>query len=248
MRKALLSILAIAAVAIVPSVLVADGKAMGITGSPHDFSDGLKDEATVMFDETWNHRGEICRVCHVPHDHNRNQALFSNGLLWDHALSAATYEMYAEQFPSSIDGFAWDEPQGVSKLCLGCHDGTVGIDQFDNKTAGPGTVFIGDYDGGFQIPGASITDIGGAKNLSGTHPISIFYDPGGDPGLNPISTAMGTSGNIEDVLWNGYVECSSCHDVHDSIGEAVADTHLLRVGNNTSTGTASGLCLTCHKK
>jgi len=227
----------------------ADGNGAGIVGSPHDFSTA-----------TWNFRHEICRVCHVPHDHDRNYELFSNGLLWNHQLSAATYQMYAEEglsnptFANFIDGAFDGEPTGVAKLCLGCHDGTIGIDQFDRNSGAAGsssgvaTTWIDDFDAGFQIPGGSVPDIGANTNLTGTHPLSIVYDEIADSGLNPKSNAMGT-GTIQDVLEPtavGFkVQCSSCHDVHDGIGEAVAGTHLLRVSNTTP---ASGLCLTCHRK
>lgn len=229
---------------------LADGLGNGIVGSPHDFSS-----------EAWNFRGEICRVCHVPHDHNKNWELFSNGLLWNHQLSAATYQMYAEEgsmnpdFANYIDG-AWDpEPTGVSKLCLGCHDGTVGIDQFDRNSGAAGsstgtaTVFIDDIDAGFQVPGAAVPMIGSDLNLTGTHPLSIVYDETADLGLRPRTNAMGTSGTIDDVLQQTPVgpkiQCSSCHDVHDGAGEAVPGTHLLRVSTKAP---PSGLCLTCHKK
>jgi hypothetical protein len=218
-------------------------------GSPHDFSS-----------ETWNFRQEICRVCHVPHDHDRNYELFANGLLWNHQLSAETYQMYAEEgatnpvFASFIDGAFDNEPTGVAKLCLGCHDGTVGIDQFDRNSGATGsdsgvaTLFIGDIDADFQIPGAGVPRIGTDMNLTGAHPLSIVYDEIADPGLHPKTNALG-SGTIQDVLEPtaaGFkVQCSSCHDVHDGVGEAVPGTHLLRVSNATP---ASGLCLTCHKK
>jgi len=227
----------------------ADGNGAGIVGSPHDFSS-----------ETWNFRQEICRVCHVPHDHDRNYELFANGLLWNHQLSAETYQMYAEEgatnptFASFIDGAFDNEPTGVAKLCLGCHDGTVGIDQFDRNSGATGsdsgiaTVVIGDINPGFQIPGAGVPRIGADMNLTGTHPLSIVYDEIADSGLNPKTNAMG-SGTIQDVLEPtaaGFkVQCSSCHDVHDGVGEAIPGTHLLRVSNATP---ASGLCLTCHKK
>jgi hypothetical protein len=222
----------------------ANGAGAGIVGSPHDFSTQL-----------WNFRQEICRVCHVPHDHDQNFDIFSNGLLWNHQLSASTYQMYAEEgavnpnFTSFIDGAYDTEPTGVAKLCLGCHDGTVGVDQFDRNVAGPGTVFIGNIDPHFQVPGATIPNIGSDLNLTGSHPYSIVYDDVADTGLNPTSNAMGSSGTIQDVLQpspSGFkVVCSSCHDVHDSAGEAVPATHLLRVSQKAP---ASGLCLTCHRK
>jgi len=228
----------------------ADGSGAGIVGSPHDFSTNA-----------WNFRKEICRVCHVPHDHNRNWELFSNGLLWNHQLSEATYQMYTEEgatnptFASFIDGAFDSEPTGGSKLCLGCHDGTVGIDQFDRNSgaagssSGDATVFIGDIEPDFQWPGPDVPMINGDLNFTGMHPLSIVYDETADPGLHPKTNAMGGSGTIADVLEptsvGPKVQCSSCHDVHDGEGESVPDTHLLRVSTKDP---ASGLCLTCHKK
>lgn len=242
-KKSLLLILAGWVVLMLSGTASSNGLGTGIVGSPHDFSS-----------ELWNFRQEICRVCHVPHDHDRNYDLFSNGLLWNHQLSAETYQMYAEEgatnptFASFIDGAFDNEPTGVAKLCLGCHDGTVGIDQFDKNTGLPGTVFIGGFDPGFQVPGAGVPPIGTDMNLTGTHPLSIVYDEIADPGLHPKTNALG-SGTIQDVLEPtaaGFkVQCSSCHDVHDGAGEAVPGTHLLRVSTKAP---ASGLCLTCHKK
>ncbi|MEF9476103.1 MAG: hypothetical protein L0958_05375 [Candidatus Mariimomonas ferrooxydans] len=158
-------------------------------------------------------------------------------------MSTASYTMYDSTWSSSLDGAQSAQPDGTAKLCLGCHDGTVAIDTFD-KYAG-GTVFITDFDPGFKVPG--FTD-GSNLDLRGTHPLSITYDDTADTNLkDPAATAMGTSGMIDDVLDNGKVQCSSCHDVHDQ--ESVANTHLLRVAQTIAQGgTASGLCLTCHIK
>jgi hypothetical protein len=230
---------------LIPMFGFADGLGLGIEGSPHDFSA-----------EAWNFRGEICRVCHVPHDHDRNEVLFEEGLLWNHTLSTATYQMYAEgnpdnpEFISFIDGAFEGEPMGISKLCLGCHDDTVALNQFDRNFDGGSDgigPFLSDGDPDFVWPGPSINDFpGGVKNLLGTHPISITYDDTPGLGMASVADPMGTSGTIADVLDNGRVQCSSCHDVHDSPGESVGGTHLLRVLNNGAN--PSGLCLTCHVK
>ena len=70
----------------------------GIVGSVHDFSDNINVlGGNVAFDEAsatgWNGRKEICRVCHVPHDHARASQRYLNGLLWNHGVSSAT-EVY----------------------------------------------------------------------------------------------------------------------------------------------------------
>ncbi|MFQ5510693.1 MAG: cytochrome C [Candidatus Krumholzibacteriia bacterium] len=208
---------------------LANGTGSGISGSPHDFSS--------LTANPWNTREELCRVCHVPHDHQRD--IYPTGLLWNHEVTSQVFTPY-----TMMDGSVTGQPDGVSKLCLGCHDGTVGIDEWDGKNIGAGTVFIGDYDPGFQVPGA-----GNAGSLARTHPLSVAYnyDPADNDGLNdPATTPMGSSGMIADVLPMGKVQCSSCHDVHDN--ESVGGTHLLRIAQKASQGQASGLCLACHNK
>ncbi len=234
-----LTLMALAAVAagallLSGSTVQAEGSGAGIAGSPHDFSVNTG----VGGENAWNTREEICRTCHVPHDHQRD--IYQLGLLWNHSTSNATYTTYTLD-----DGTVVGQPDGTSKLCLSCHDGTVGIDDWDGQNTGAGTVFMNDYDPDFQVPG----NITAPNDLSRTHPLSVVYDfvPGEADEMNdPATTPMGTSGVIDDVLDNGKVQCSSCHDVHDN--ESVANTHLLRVSQKASQGQASGLCLSCHNK
>ncbi len=216
----------------------APGTGIGTPGSPHNFVDNIGFAETPSVGG-WNVREELCRVCHVPHDHDRAQRFGDNGLLWNHALSSATYTMYTS---ATLDGTTASQPTGYSKLCLGCHDGTVGIDTFDKYPGG--TVFMDDYNNNFLMPGPSYN-----FNFNSTHPISVVYDETLDPNLLPKNTPFGTSGTIEDVLEGGsVVQCSSCHDVHDQAGEVVPFTHLLRVEQRASFGSPSGLCLSCHIK
>ncbi|MEK7222832.1 MAG: hypothetical protein AAB156_01005, partial [Pseudomonadota bacterium] len=133
------------------------------------------------------------------------------------------------------------QPDGTAKLCLGCHDGTVALDTFGKYAGG---WFMDDQNPNLIIPG--LAD-GANRDLRGTHPISIAYDPAADGKLQPKSTTMGTSGTIANVLDQDKVQCSSCHDVHDQ--ESVAGTNLLRVAQTVAQGgNPSGLCLTCHVK
>lgn len=235
MKKLFIVMIALAMVAGFYGYLYANGSGAGIVGSPHDFSAAA-----------WNQRpGEICRTCHVPHDHGRTLAIQSgietSGLLWNHKLSSVVYTLYGSP---SLNG-AIGQPTGTAKMCLGCHDGTVALEAMDSKAAGGHltTTYIQAIDADYRIPGALMT-----PSLQGTHPISVVYDNVADPGLrDPAAYDIGTSGRIASLLDSGKVQCSSCHDVHDSIGEAVNGTHLLRVKNNDATN-PSGLCLACHNK
>ena len=251
MKKLLVFLIAVTMVAGFSTVSFADAEGAGISasGSPHNFTDNLVGDVSVPdfeIDGTktgWNEREEICRVCHVPHDHGRSTAYWTNGLLWNHAVDSTTttFTMYDSV---SMDATAPSAPTGISKLCLGCHDGVEAIDTFD-RFAG-GSVNFGDtggYEAGFVIPNTT----NGAGDFSGTHPLSIDYTEAKatDDELNATTHSLGSGGTIADFLEGGTIlQCSTCHDVHDSATEVVAGTHLLRA----ATRPGSALCLECHIK
>ncbi len=189
-----------------------------IAGSAHDFRGYL-----------WNESGEICKPCHTPHN---TKALASP--LWNHELSTVTYTMYDSTKSPTMDADVSSQPNGISKICLSCHDGTVALENYGDIKDGTiflfGNVLIG-------------------TDLSNDHPISFVYDTSlatedgelYDPSTK-FSGLVGSSGTIhDDMLFQGRMECSSCHDVHNT--RAVAGTKLLRKDN-----TGSALCLTCHDK
>ncbi|MFQ5747763.1 MAG: cytochrome c3 family protein, partial [Gemmatimonadota bacterium] len=182
-----------------------------IVGSEHDFSG-----------DTWNTTGEICVVCHTPHNAD---ATVSNAPLWNHQVTGSTFTVYSSPTLDATVG----QPGGSSKLCLSCHDGTVALDNFAGKTNG--TNFIS----GGELLGT---------DLSNDHPLSFTYNTAlatADGGLNdPATASSGLGGTIDaDMLFAGQVQCASCHDVHNGSGVA----KLLRKSN-----AASALCLTCHAK
>ncbi len=187
------------------------GLAQGITGSAHDFST-----------ETWNSTGEVCIVCHTPH----NSQSVTDAPLWNHELTTATFTLYSS---ASLDATDLGQPAASSKLCLSCHDGTVALENFGGTTGG--TNFIS----GNDLVGTDLSD---------DHPISFTYDAtlaSNDGGLyDPTTTSSGLGGTIaQDMLLANQVQCASCHDVHNSSGN-----NFLLIKDNAN----SALCLTCHNK
>lgn len=183
----------------------------GITGTLHDFSG-----------EGWS-GGQICLPCHTPHN---SDLTVPEAPLWNHEVTAASFTPYTSPTLTATDVV---QPSGSSKLCLSCHDGTVALDNFGGTTTG--TSFIS-------------TGLVGT-NLSDDHPISFTYDAAlatADGGLyNPTTALSGLGGTITvDLLRGGEMECSSCHDVHNSYP---ANPSLLVITN-----AGSLLCLTCHDK
>ena len=120
----------------------------GITGTAHDFSA-----------QAWNPTGEICIVCHTPHDADIS---ITDAPLWNHESTAVgAYTLYGSP---TFDGTATiGQPSGSSKMCLSCHDGTVALENFS------GTV------GGVNFIGAAY-EVGGGADLSAEHPISFTYN------------------------------------------------------------------------
>lgn len=161
--------------------------------------------------------GQICLVCHTPHNAATG---VSDAPLWNHALTSSVFTLYTN---TTLDATP-NQPTGVSLLCLSCHDGTVALDSFGGSN---GNSFIG---GGENF----------GTDLSNDHPIAISY--AADTTLAPDSNPSGIVGGTTiaaDMLFSGNVECASCHDVHNSSGEA-----KLLVKSNA----ASALCQTCHAK
>ncbi len=241
-----------------PGLVLANGTGTGIVGSPHDFTDNIVAGAALNIENdnantaAWNNkRKEICRTCHVPHDHGAVR-YGNQGILWNHEVTTkASWAMYASDpnLIDFIDGTIEAAPAGTSKLCLGCHDGVTAVNQYDGKGPadagyGGGTTYLmGDYSGGFVIGNT-------AASLTNNHPISITYDNLNDTQLfDPATITMANGDTVASLLDNNRVECSTCHDVHDR--ESVAGTHLLRTttkGDDLTGLNASALCLTCHDK
>jgi len=181
----------------------------GITNSAHDFSAS-----------GWNSSGEICITCHTPH----NAMAVTDGPLWNHQVTTQTFTLYTS---SSLNATDLGQPDGVSKLCLSCHDGSVALDSFGGAT------------GATMITGDALL----SNDLSNDHPVSFTYQnsiDNGDTELHPTTASTSMGGTIaSDLLSGGKVECSSCHDVHDKFG----NSGLLKISN-----AGSALCLTCHDK
>ena len=208
-------------------MLVSNSAVAGtITGSKHDFQNS-----------SFTVDNQICVVCHTPHG---SDTAVTEAPLWHHETTTKTYTVYSS---NSLDATVGD-PDGISKLCLSCHDGSVALDSFGGVS---GAIFMTDFN-----PDAAVgADVSGS--LANDHPISFVYnqqlatDDGAlhDPTTKTVTIGSGTktkSGTIDTVMLSGgKVQCSTCHDVHNTF--TVPNSPLLRVSL-----TGSSLCLTCHDK
>lgn len=209
------------------SMFSAATQAGTIVGSVHDFNAA-----------SWNTTGEICVVCHTPHNSDTSVTVAP---LWNHEVTGTTnFTLYSS---NSFDGTDIAQPDGVSVLCLSCHDGSVAIDNFGGTTTG--STFV-----------ATVANIGESDgtdgNMKNDHPISFTYtEDSTDAGMHNSGTAVvigdiatrSDSGTIATkMLSGGKVQCTSCHDVHNNYVNA-QNYKLLKVSMQDS-----ALCLTCHNK
>ncbi len=108
----------------------------------------------------------------------------------------------------------------ASLLCLSCHDGIIAPDVFDGAHAL----------GWGELAARSFVPV----NRLTSHPIGVRY-PVNDPRFEPPERVTG-DGKIR--LPDGRVQCTSCHDPHNT----GRHEGMLRKSNRRSR-----LCLSCHR-
>ncbi|MBI2566366.1 MAG: hypothetical protein HYV63_04960 [Candidatus Schekmanbacteria bacterium] len=245
--RRLTSTLALAVALGIASHLAAPPRALAgtITGSKHDMTSALAKGGGLM-GLVMNNYGEICVYCHTPHNANSELA---GAPLWNRQAPTGPYTMYASD---TVDTELPGRPSAYSLICLSCHDGTIAVDAIINQP-GEGAPWHGNTEtplhfkmkmevnacgechNGGAVHDQSFAYIG--TDLRATHPISMVYPTAAqDPKFNAPPDLGSGWGDIK--LFNGKVECPSCHNPHDPDNRP-----FLRKSNANS-----ALCKTCHVK
>lgn len=157
-----------------------------------------------------------CAFCHGSHD-DRDVELS----LWSEYEPASGFQLYSSNTISAVV----NEPGVESRVCLSCHDGTMAFIALNGSIGTKNTIMSTHFID-------SSANIG--TDLRNDHPIgvSISSDFGG------IRDEL-TIKNAGLKIFDGKVECASCHDPHGSRGYPF----LLRLDP-----VDSNLCLSCHIK
>lgn len=221
-------------------------KAATLAGTKHNLS------ATGPGPVKATTESQICVFCHTPHRAS------TDAPLWNRSLSSASYQLFAS--PTLLSPTSPTiQPDGDSKLCLSCHDGTIAIGSVVNIGGASSTISMQGVEPGGQLPPTSSSYVG--TDLSGHHPVSIE--------LNALLISdKNTQCNDHLVSWrvcfplasspvklrptnNSYppggvpprqgVQCTSCHDPHNDPDPP--NTVFLRVGTSLDTNL---LCTACH--
>lgn len=222
----------------------------GIANSAHDWSL-----------QSWNVNKDLCGPCHMAHGSQIPVSI----PLWSHETLEVSWTPFV-----SPNGTPIGQPDGHSKACLSCHDGTLAFNQLKGQVpSGTTPLYVqGDYKIG------DATARGGTRNdLRGDHPISFDYQTAVN--LSPtntlklpadaLTTTLTPGNNLQGktvtqaFLKSGKVQCTSCHDVHRSVGDSgissdkasmTSPDHnpLLVSYGLAADGTGSSLCRSCHNK
>jgi predicted CXXCH cytochrome family protein len=166
-----------------------------------------------------------CIFCHTVHR--------AGGVtpLWNHSMSSVSnYVVYSSQRLSDMN-LTIPQPNGASRLCLSCHDGTVALGSVSS-----GAPQISMQGGVTTLPVGDATWIG--TDLSKDHPISFVYDSALAARDLDVNDPAHLSTKAVRMDSQNRLQCTACHDPHnDQFG------NFLVMDN-----TGSALCLVCHQQ
>ena len=175
---------------------------------------------------------QVCKFCHIPHTAVVNQPL------WGHVLSDVKGYKTAKIRKSGGRVENAPQPDGASRLCLSCHDGTVALGE------------IGRSRRPITMAGAQRLEQGRrgylGTDLSGAHPISIpmpdttNVDDAADMGIRPAGAIVADPSVHLDN--NRLMQCTTCHDPHSDSNYQPGRTPHFWVKP-----TVTEVCLSCHE-
>jgi len=190
----------------------------GINTTKHNLSVTGPGEIKAMTES------RICIFCHTPHNAAPQTPL------WNRSIKPISYILYSSTTMSATPS----QPNGPSRLCLSCHDGTLALGAVLRPASG--IIVSG------QISAGRPSFLGTV--LSGDHPFSFSYN---DSVLNPLAGLSQTPPQNMTFYGHGnFIECSTCHDAHVDAFPS-PDTHGALTGKFlVMDNRYSALCVNCH--
>jgi predicted CXXCH cytochrome family protein len=203
----------------------------------------------------------ICIWCHTPHFSLKPNSPDAAGInylpLWNHDVTVQTYKPYttgsATIQPADPNHFSQTtklatQPGGVSRLCLSCHDGSIAVNAYGRVPGGTGPGADKSTGARDQFIKADYM-VGEMGDLSNHHPIGFNFDQvaatddeiqNSSAVFTVAADGLTTVYTIADLMWAGNMECTTCHDVHNT--KNTGEKFLWK------SDAQSALCLTCHLK
>lgn len=219
----LLSALMIASATVASAFGLSEEQEGGIYRTKHNLMQGM-----VL--PKGEEKPELCIWCHIPHDSLSGDAATPKWL--PPSDTEASFDVYGMEANVSATG---KSPDVMIRVCLTCHDGVNGPNISLFSPEAPRRFNINTASGSGTLPDNSYVH---------SHPVGVNYAPfspsGSRASLRPTTYILqGWSGarTIKDLVSEGTVRCTSCHDPHSTNGQ------FLRTNNRGST-----LCKGCHDK
>jgi len=263
-----LSALLFALLTPVNSFALPPNRVSDIQNTRHNFSATLAPQlpGNAQRNVVASSESDICAFCHTPHGSQDPSAP-----LWNRQFSNIAYSLYDS---SSMDANV-SQPQGTSKLCLSCHDGTIAIGavnvlngSFTLQDPAAEDITMSISQGGTVMPPGAGNNTGYTRNLgvdlTNDHPISFQYDSSlsvddgelRDPAMEPDIGNRSSGINPDIPLENNQVQCGSCHDPHIRSTNNDENIKFLRLNRLQRVSPATAIfnrdndiiCLACHDK
>lgn len=176
---------------------------------------------------------QVCKFCHIPHNAPGPVPM------WSRRLPKQSYSTPRIKGPEGTLVPA-PQPDGASRLCLSCHDGTIALGEVAGQrmpTSMRGATRLRPGHRGYL-----------GRDLSGSHPISIVmpHDAVEAASENPSDMRLRDRSEVSGdprikLDGEGKIQCTTCHDPH-------ADRHFVegQVPRFWVASTVSEVCIHCH--
>lgn len=239
MKKVTSIAAAAAIVALGVSTAFAVGGNSNINQSKHNLARGGSATTSANYTKAGDSE-QICIFCHTPHNALKSVPIWNR-------TSNSGYTLYSSVTMANSKHATDFTSESISLFCMSCHDGSALGGTMVHNQPKDGKPLASAGDSGISAnPNA---DLG--KDLSSTHPVNFRVVSAGQGRLDGTSTDLIVNntngmGSTKFPLFasagatggGDWLECSSCHAVHDDFYNP-----FLR-----DTMTGSGLCLGCHNK
>ena len=144
----------------------------------------------------------VCIFCHSSHNTS------TEGPLWNHETTApGKFKVYDRE---TLQAYP-QQPNGATKLCLSCHDGTIAVGSVRSLA---GQIAMQGVGARGEIPVHRKSNLG--LDLSGTHPVSVPFKQQQSLAKASLRWPTADPEGIVGTDPDGFVQCTSCHDPHGS--------------------------------
>lgn len=239
----------------------AAGPKVSALGNKHNLSNANTDVSVkykASGDATSNPRGsQVCIFCHTPHSAN----VVGGAPLWNRKFSGETFQTYTGSVDFQIKKIPianYGQPNGSSKLCLSCHDGTTKLGELFSGEVIPmaQNLVPGDQD---VIQGHASFKPSTNKMRYGHHPVSFVYNNSVLALFDPIKStySLPTLSGV-NLDKQQRMQCTTCHNAHQNQSDDTAfypsaPTRKIAPfwvyaggGASTASDDQQAVCMTCH--